>query len=90
MRAQSARIEAVKAHPETPRAHRVAAQALRRLGRVEDARAELQWSLAARFDDTEARAELASLLLDRGDLDGALRLLQDAALLDPGALSPRL
>ncbi len=89
-RATALRLELLKSHPEAPRAHRAGAQALRRLGRTEEAISELRWSLQARFDDSDARGELTSMLLDRGDLDGALKLLADSALLDPASLYPRL
>jgi len=52
--------------------------------------AELKQALALRFDDAEARSELASLLLDRADVDGAVKLLGETLGLEPGALHPRL
>ena len=47
-------------------------------------------ALALRFDDSEARSELTSLSLDKGDLDGALKLLGESLALDPASLYPRL
>ncbi|HTO98921.1 MAG TPA: DUF3857 domain-containing protein [Myxococcales bacterium] len=89
-RAALVRIEACKARPDLARAHRAAANAWRRLGRPDDAIAELKQALALRFQDGEARNELAGLELDRADLDGALRLLGDTLALEPASLYPRL
>jgi len=89
-RAALLRIEAAKEHPDLARAHRAAAGALRRLGRTDEARAELQKALSLRFDDAEARGELVSLCLDRGELDPALKLLGETLSLEPGTLFPRL
>ncbi|MFN2549685.1 MAG: DUF3857 domain-containing protein [Myxococcales bacterium] len=89
-RAALARQEVAKAHPDLARAHRAAAGALRRLGRTADAIEELRKAVALRFDDAEARSELISLLLDRGDLDGAIKLYGETLALEPGALYPRL
>src|SRR5262249_4290582 len=77
-------------HNDLARAHRAAAGALRRLGRVDEALQELREALKDRYDDTDARGELTSLLLDRGDLDGALKLLGESVALDPASLYPRL
>ncbi|HUJ29366.1 MAG TPA: tetratricopeptide repeat protein, partial [Myxococcales bacterium] len=89
-RAALLRIEAARQHPDLARAHRAAAAALRRLGRNEEARDELRKALQLRFDDGEARGDLVSLDLDRGDLDGALKLLGETLSLEPGSLYPRL
>ena len=89
-RAALLRIEAARQHPHLARAHRAAAAALRRLGRNEEARDELRKALQLRFDDGEARGDLVSLDLDRGDLDGALKLLGETLSLEPGSLYPRL
>ena len=89
-RAALLRIDAARAHPDLARARRAAAQALRRLGRGDEAAQELKAALAARFDDSEARAELTSTLLDRGDVDAALKLMGDAVSLDPASLHLRL
>src|SRR6266851_3019330 len=77
-RASLLRLEAARQHPALPAARRAAANAQRRLGRAAASEAELRAALAARFDDAEARGDLAALLLDRGDLDGALRLLGES------------
>src|SRR5205085_229552 len=89
-RAALLRIEAAKARPDLSRARRAAASAYRRLGRNEEAVAELKQALALRFDDAEARGELVSLALDRGDLDGALKLLGETLAIEPSTLYPRL
>ena len=89
-RASLVRIELAKKHPDLARAHRSAASALHRLGRTFEATAELQKALALRFDDSEARSELVAFLLDRGELDAALKLLGETLSLEPGALHPRL
>ena len=89
-RATLLRIETAKAHPDSARAHRAAATALRRLGRIDEAEAELKSALAIRFDDGEARGELISLAQDRGELDLSLKLLGEQVALEPASLSPRL
>jgi Tfp pilus assembly protein PilF len=52
--------------------------------------AELKKALALRFEDGESRTELLGLMLDRSDLDGALRMLGEALALEPATLYPRL
>ncbi|HYY53419.1 MAG TPA: DUF3857 domain-containing protein, partial [Myxococcales bacterium] len=89
-RASLLRIDTAKARPDLARARRAAAAAYRRLGRSEEATAELKQALALRFDDAEARSELVSLLLDRGDLEGALKLLGETLAIEPATLYPRL
>ena len=89
-RAALVRIDAARAHPDLSRARRAAAAAYRRLGQQDEAARELEAALAARFDDGEARAELTGLRLDKGDVDGALKLIGDGVALDPASLFPRL
>ncbi len=89
-RASLLRLEAARQHPALPAARRAAANAQRRLGRAAESEAELRAALAARFDDAEARGDLAALLLDRGDLDGALRLFGQSISLDPASPYTRL
>jgi len=62
-----------------------AGRTLRKLGRLDEAQAAL--TRAARLDSTWARPrfELAMTCLDRGDTTGALRDLERAVALDPGA-----
>src|SRR5207245_2389558 len=64
-RAALLRIDAAKARPDLSRARRAAASAYRRLGRDDEAMAELKQTLALRFDEAEARGDLTSLALDR-------------------------
>ena len=90
VRAALVRIEAAQRHPDLARARRAAASALRRLGRIDEAERELRAALATRFDDGEARSELISVLLDRGDLDGALKVMADGISLEPSSLHHRL
>jgi tetratricopeptide (TPR) repeat protein/transglutaminase-like putative cysteine protease len=70
--------------PGLPGAAEGAARASRRLDRTEDAMRWYRKVLALRHDDAQARGALSTLLLDRGDLDGALDLLGDAIRLSPG------
>src|SRR3954468_8130940 len=89
-RAALVRIEAAKARPDPSRRRRAAAAAYRRMGRTEEAMGELKQALALRFDDGEARGELTAFLLDRGDVDGALKLLGESLSLEPSTLWPRM
>jgi tetratricopeptide (TPR) repeat protein len=89
-RAALVRLEASKARPDLARVHRAAAAAYRRLGRPDEAMAELEKALALRFEDGESRTELLGLMLDHSDLDGALRMLGEALALEPATLYPRL
>ena len=89
-RASLLRIETAKVRPDLARARRAAAGAYRRLGRSEDAATELKQALALRFDDAEARGDLVSLALDRGELNDALKLLGETLAIEPATLYPRL
>jgi Flp pilus assembly protein TadD len=89
-RASLLRLQAAREHPALPAAHRAAANAQRRFGRAAESEAELRAALAVRFDDAEARGDLTALLLDRGDLDGALRLLGESISIDPASPYSRL
>jgi Flp pilus assembly protein TadD len=60
------------------------AQALRRLGRLEEAEAPLRQGLAAEPDHPVALAELGSLRAARGDYGDARALLRRALALHPG------
>src|SRR5207245_10643007 len=84
------RLEAARRHPALPAARRAAANAQRRFGRAAESEAELRAALAVRFDDAEARGDLTALLLDRGDVDGALRLMGESVSLDPASPYSRL
>ena len=89
-RAALVRIESAKSRPDLARAHRAAAAAYRRLGRADEAAAELKQALALRYDDSDARSELTSIAIDHADLDSALKLLGEALSLEPSTLWPRL
>ena len=89
-RASLLRLDAARQHPAIAAARRAAANAQRRFGRAAESEAELRAALAARFDDGEARSDVAALLLDRGDLDGALRLLGEAISIEPASPYSRL
>jgi tetratricopeptide (TPR) repeat protein len=83
-------VALARALPTVPAAVRAAARAARRLGRVEEAGGRLRTLLALRFDDREARGALVQLLLDRGDVDGAVGLASEGLRLDPSDLDARL
>ncbi|MFL5388275.1 MAG: DUF3857 domain-containing protein [Myxococcales bacterium] len=89
-RSANVRLSVAERNPRLARAQKAAAAAHRRTGRAALAEADLRAALQLRFDDVEARSELTGLLLDRGDLDGALALIGDAVALDPSAFGPRL
>lgn len=84
-----AALEIGRAAREVPRSAAVAEEAARSargLDRLEEAAALYRKALDLRYDDDSARASLAQLLLDRGDLDGALALLDAALRLEPADL----
>jgi tetratricopeptide (TPR) repeat protein/transglutaminase-like putative cysteine protease len=83
-RAQVELLRLAEEMPALPGAAEGAARASRRLDRAEDAMRWYQKVLALRHDDGQVRASLATLLLDRGDVDGALELLGEAIRLSPG------
>src|SRR5205814_8730372 len=76
--------------PRLGAAGRAAAAGQRGLGRAEQSEAELRAALSARFDDAEARGDLTAQLLDRGDVDGTIRLLGESISLDPASPYSRL
>ncbi len=90
MQANAERLEVAKEHPDDVRALRGLVTAERRLGRVDEAAQAIERLLALRWDDADARAELQGILLDRGDLDGALARLHQAIELEPGLVSLRV
>jgi len=69
--------------PTSPAAVAAAARAARHLGRLGQAAMLARKRLALRYDDETARASLVQILLDRGELDPALELLDAAQRLDP-------
>ena len=85
-----AAAEAAALLPTSPDAVRAAARVARRLGRLDEAAWLLRKVLSLRFDDVEARAALAQLLLDRGDVDGAAALLAEGLRVRPGQLDELL
>jgi tetratricopeptide (TPR) repeat protein/transglutaminase-like putative cysteine protease len=76
--------------PRSPDAVRAAARAARRLGRLDEAAWLLRKAVSLRFDDGEARASLAQLLLDRGDVDDAFALLAEGLRVRPGQVDELL
>ena len=90
MQANAARIAIAAEHPNDVRAMRALASALHRLGRIEEAQAALHKVVELRGDDVDARAELQGIDLDRGDLAGALALLNQSIALEPGLVSMRV
>jgi hypothetical protein len=66
------------------------ARAARADDRGDEAAPLLRKALALRFDDQAARASLVALLLDRGDVDGALALLEESSRVEPAGLQDRL
>ncbi len=89
-RARAIRAALGRDEPDHPGAVLAGARAARSQDRLDEAAALLRRGLELRHDDAAARASLVALLLDKGDLGGALRLLGDAIRLDPADLAPRL
>ncbi|HEY7724078.1 MAG TPA: DUF3857 domain-containing protein [Anaeromyxobacteraceae bacterium] len=89
-RARRIRLEAARDFPLLPGAALAAARTARSLDRMAEASRHLRKALALRFDDAGARATLEQLLADRGDVEGALRLLDEALRLAPADLGARL
>ncbi|HUK65801.1 MAG TPA: DUF3857 domain-containing protein [Anaeromyxobacteraceae bacterium] len=89
-RALAEREAVAKSDPLDPAAVRAAARAAQARDRVGDAMLLLRKALALRFDDAGARSALVQILLERADLEGALRLLEEAQALDPADLASRL
>ncbi|HEU4384499.1 MAG TPA: DUF3857 domain-containing protein [Anaeromyxobacteraceae bacterium] len=84
-----AAVEIERAAREVPWSAAVAeeaARSARRLDRMEEAALRYRKVLGLRYDDDSARASLTQLLLDRGDLEGALGLLAVSLRLEPADL----
>jgi tetratricopeptide (TPR) repeat protein/transglutaminase-like putative cysteine protease len=82
--------ETARLFPTSPAAVRGAARAAARLGRFDQAIARERTLLSLRLDDFPARSALVGHLLDRGDLAGAVALLEEGVRLAPNDLSLRL
>lgn len=89
-RAERLRAEAAVAFPLHAPAVASAARAARAQDRLDEAARLWRKALALRFDDGGSRFGLEQLLVDRGDVPGALLLLDEATRLDPGDLAVRL
>jgi tetratricopeptide (TPR) repeat protein len=76
--------------PTSPGAVGAAARAARRLDRVDEAASLFRKALALRHDDEASRAMLSQLLVDRGDVEGALELGRAALRLAPSDVFLRL
>jgi tetratricopeptide (TPR) repeat protein/transglutaminase-like putative cysteine protease len=84
-----AAVEIARAAREVPWSPAVAEEAARsaqRLDRMEEATLQYRKVLGLRYDRDSARASLTQLLLDRGDLEGALGLLSVSLRLEPADL----
>jgi tetratricopeptide (TPR) repeat protein/transglutaminase-like putative cysteine protease len=86
LEAEAARAAAAAAAllPTVPSAVVEAARFARRLGRLDEAAWLCRKALALRLDDVGSRAALVQLLLDRGDVDGAVALLVEGLRVVPG------
>ncbi len=89
-RADRLRGEAAQAFPLHAPSVAAAARAARARDQLDEAARLWRKALALRFDDASSRHGLEQLLGDRGDLAGALLLLDEASRLDPGDLQVRL
>ena len=65
--------------------HALAARALRRLGRLDEAQAQIEHVMAQHPDEGSAWAAAAGIAMDRGDYSRALELLQVAGEKSPGS-----
>jgi len=89
-RATRLRADAARDFPLLPGPALAHARAARALERMDEAAALLRKVLALRFDEGAARSALEGLLADRGEVDDALRLLDEAIRLEPAHLGVRL
>jgi len=76
--------------PHLPYVAREAASASRRMDRQQEAASRLRVALALRYDDTQARRSLASLLADLGRIEDAEHELDRVLKFDPFDNSTRL
>jgi tetratricopeptide (TPR) repeat protein/transglutaminase-like putative cysteine protease len=89
-RAHRLRVQAAADSPLLPAPVAAAARSARSQDRMDEAAGLWRKALAIRFDDAGSRYGLEELLADRGDVDGALLLLEEALKLDPSDLGVRL
>jgi transglutaminase-like putative cysteine protease/Tfp pilus assembly protein PilF len=89
-RADRLRARAAADFPLLPAPAAAAAASARSLDRLDEAARLWRKALALRFDDASSRYGLEEMLADRGDVDGALLLLDEATKLDPADLGVRL
>lgn len=87
-RAEKITLDLAARFPTTPRVQVAAARTERSLGRMAQAMERYRKVLALRYDDREARAELTNMLVESGDVDGALELYKRAVDLAPTATGP--
>ncbi len=89
-RAELERQRLARDHPFSPAAATAAARGARRLDRSDTAALLMRKALALRYDDEQTRGALAQLLVEKGDVEGALELLGASLRLDPSDLFLRL
>ena len=89
-RARRERLELAELTPPTAAALEAAAGAARDAGEPRRAAALLRTAVALAFDLPGPRAQLVALLVQLGDVAGAVTLLQESLRLDPGDASLRL
>lgn len=81
--ARKLELEVANERRTSPEALLAGARAEKALGRVKEAIERYRVLLSLRYDDRAARVELASLLVDTGDVDGAQLELSRALELEP-------
>jgi tetratricopeptide (TPR) repeat protein/transglutaminase-like putative cysteine protease len=82
------RIEALqRSWADRPEVVREAARLARRREKAADAAALYRVALALRYDDLESRRALSSLLVEKGDVEGALKEMQEGMALEPWNVS---
>ena len=89
-RAQRLQLDLVERFPRTPAVLLSAARVRKSLGQLPEAIALYERVLSLRYDSSEARAELALIKLDAGDVDGAVALHKRALELTPTAIATGL
>ncbi len=89
-RAEGERQRLAREFPSSPSAAIAAARSARRLDRADSAALLMRKVLALRYDDEGTRGLLAQLLVEKGDVEGALEILDGSVRLDPSDLSLRL